>query len=179
LHGQVFNEPAKAEETVEAMKSLLALISSRLEGIDDQDKKTALELFGQPNKVGGNQGTAQILFDLIKVDNLGQAWPKDVVDISLEKLVDLNPDILFIFGPSPYDSKDLSRNAQLRQIKAIESNSVYKLPVWSTYSPRLASLAALMAQAAYPDKFEDLNINKIIQEYLLKIFGVETPAELK
>jgi len=48
----------------------------------------------------------------------------------------------------------------------------YKLPRWSTWSPRLAPIALYMAMKLYPEQFQDVNFEKVADRFYQKVFGI-------
>lgn len=173
LHGRVFEAQQQVEAAIDEMEKIFSLIDSRLAGLEPQDRKTALWLFARPNRVAGGQGLSQVIFDAIGVKNQAEAWPDKTCDLSLEEIYARNPDLFFIWGSSPYGPEDLLHKRQWRRLKAVETGMVYKLPPWSTFSPRLAPLALMMAAAAYPERFEDVGVDSLVNDFYLKIYGFE------
>jgi iron complex transport system substrate-binding protein len=160
------------------MEKIFQIVATRLENLEENKQKRAFWLFSKPNNVGGRKGTPQALFDLIKVKNLAPEDSDKYVELTLEEIYRQNPDLLFIWGHSSYSSSDLLDNRQWRHLMAIQNEDVYKVPAWSTFSPRLAPLSIWMAAKAYPDRFKDLDVQQIMNDFFLKVYNLKETHEL-
>jgi iron complex transport system substrate-binding protein len=171
LHGQIFEAEAKIETAIVEMEKIFSLLALKLAGLSEADKKSALWLFTQPNKVAGGAGVSQVIFDLIRVKNGAGNWPKKIIDLNLETIHQINPNFIFIWGDSHYAPGDLLKRGEWRQIEAVETRQVYKAPPWSTFSPRLAPLALMMAAKVYPEKFQDIDVEGVVNSFYYKLYG--------
>lgn len=98
--------------------------------------------------------------------------PSRNADVSVERIINWNPDIIFIWGSAGYDETWIYNNSQWKFIKAVRERKVYKLPHWSTWSPRLAPIVLYMAIKTYPEVFGDVNFEKMVDEFYQKVFGL-------
>jgi iron complex transport system substrate-binding protein len=178
LHGEVFDARDKIEKAISDMRLIFELIENKLSGLTEAEKKTAYWLFLKPNHVGGRKGLTQTLFDLIKVKNLAPEGSNDSVELPLETINAQNPELIFLWGNAPFKPEDLAANPQWRQVDAIKNNHVYKMPHWSTISPRLAPQALLMASMAYPDRFSDIDVGKVIENFYLSVYGLADSSKV-
>ena len=80
--------------------------------------------------------------------------------------------MIFIWGNAGYGAQDIIDNPQWRFIKAVREKRVYKLPEWTTWSPRLALVALWMAQKAYPEDFEDISFYNVADNFYRKLFNI-------
>ncbi|MCD6548567.1 MAG: ABC transporter substrate-binding protein, partial [Thermodesulfobacterium sp.] len=93
-------------------------------------------------------------------------------DVSIERILLWNPDVIFIWGYAGYTPEWILNNSQWEHIKAVKNKQVYKLPHWSTWSPRVALVALYMAMKIYPEYFKDINFEKIADNFYRKVFGI-------
>lgn len=172
LHGKVFEAEAEIEAAIGAMEAMFGLIGERLSGLPDDDRRTAYWLFLKPNHVGGRRGLTQTLFDLIRVENLAPEGSGDSVELPLETIVLRDPEIIFIWGNAPFSPDDVSANPQWRHVGAVKNDRIWKMPQWSTISPRLAPQALMMAALAYPERFADVDVGAAVDEFYLSVYNL-------
>ena len=170
LYGRLFGKGKRAEEIIEEINKMLQLIKEKVKDI--KDKKMVVYLSGRQTRVGGGRG---IMNDMIKICggiNPAAVIKKDTYDVSIEKIIEWNPECIFIWGYAGYSEEDIIGNPQWRYIKAVKDKNVYKLPKWSTWSPRIAPIALWMAIKIYPERFQDISYKKLITAFYKKIFGI-------
>ena len=90
----------------------------------------------------------------------------------MEQIIAWNPDVIFIWGNAKYDVQSILENPQWRHIEAVMHRAVYKAPKWSNWSPRIAPLALWMAKKTYPYYYRDVDLNRITDDFMRKVFGV-------
>ena len=93
-------------------------------------------------------------------------------EVSIEQIIRWNPDILFIWGSSRYGRQEILGNPQWQAVAAVRSKRVYKMPVWSTWSPRLAPEALWMAAKLYPDAFGEVDVMQEIDSFYHDVYGI-------
>lgn len=149
--------------------SLLKLVESKSANI--KHKKSAIYLWDKPNKIAGNQGMIADMLNKIGVRNLGDNINLDSVELNMEKIIALNPEIIFIWGAAKYSVDDILANPKFKNIKAIKDRAVYKMPLWDNWGPRIVETTLLAASLAYKDKYSDINVTKLIDDLNIKLFG--------
>lgn len=172
LHGKLFGKEKRAEEIIKETEKMLNLIRKRVSAIPYYEKRKVLHLGGKPTTVSGKIGITNDVIELIGGINVGKEINARNADVSVERIIKWNPDIIFIWGSAGYDENWIYNNSQWRFIKAVRERKVYKLPRWSTWSPRLAPIALYMAIKTYPEYFKDINFEKEIDGFYKKIFGI-------
>ncbi len=95
-----------------------------------------------------------------------------ITDIPIEQIISVNPDVIFIWGYAKFEAQDILDNSQWKNIKAVREGRVYKVPDWSTWSPRHSAVTLWMAAKTYPEYFKDIDIEKIIDTFYRKVFGI-------
>ena len=83
--------------------------------------------------------------------------PQTSLDVSMEQIVAWNPDVIFIWGYAGYTAESILGNPQWRSVTAVKQGKVYKAPLWSTWSPRVAPIVLWMAMKTYPESFSDVD----------------------
>ena len=172
IYGKLFEKEKKAEETIKEMKKIFNLIKRRITNIPPEKRKKILHLGGKPTTVSAGIGITNDLINLIGGINPASVIKKRNVEVSVEKILVWNPDVIFIWGNAGYNENWLFENLQWKHIKAVRMKQVYKLPNWSTWSPRVALVALYMAIKAYPEYFKDIDFEKIADNFYRKVFGI-------
>ncbi|MEJ5226703.1 ABC transporter substrate-binding protein [Thermodesulfovibrio sp.] len=172
MHGKLFGKEKRVEEVIREMEKIFKLISEKVSKIPPQKRKKVIHLGGAPTRVSGALGVTNDIIKIAGGVNPAETFIQRHIDVSLEKIVQWNPDLIFIWGSAGYDESWLYNNSQWRFIKAVQTKQIYKLPKWSTWSPRLAPIALYMAMKIYPEAFRDINFEKVIDDFYKKVFGI-------
>ena len=172
MEGKLFGREKQVEGAIAKMEEIFSLIRSRTANIAIARRKKAIYLTGKPSKVNGRVGVTNDLFTMMGLDNGGREINERSSEVSLERIVFWNPDMIFIWGSARYSAADLMNNPQWRHIKAIRNRDVHKEPRWGTWSPRLAPIALWMAATAYPEQFRDIDVTKTIDKFYRDVYGI-------
>lgn len=172
MHGIIFGKEKRVEEVIREMEKVFKLITKRVSKIPVEKRKKVIHLGGSPTRVSGALGVTNDIIKIAGGVNPAETFIQRHIDVSLEKIVQWNPDLIFIWGSAGYDESWLYNNSQWRFIKAVQNRQVYKLPKWSTWSPRLAPIALYMAMKIYPEAFRDINFEKVADDFYKKVFGL-------
>ncbi len=172
LHGKVFGKERRANEIIFEMDKILKLIKDRVKKIQPEKRKKVLHVVHTPTRVSAGIGITNEMIKIMGAINPAEIINNNFIEISMEKLFEWNPDVIFIWGNAGYDESLLYNNSQWSQIKAVKNREVYKLPKWSTWSPRVAPITLYMAMKVYPEVFNDLNFEKVVDEFYKKVFGI-------
>jgi len=173
-HGVVFGKEKEAERVIKEMRKVLNLIEKRTFKIPFSKRKKVIWLHSDPTSVAGGNG---IINDtLVKIGGINPAaslFPQSsIAKTSLETLIKLNPDVIFIWGAAPFSPLDLINNPQWNYIKAVKERKVYKLSALTTFSPRHVIDMLHIAMKVYPEEFRDIDFEKIADNFYRKVFGV-------
>ncbi|MFH1027226.1 MAG: ABC transporter substrate-binding protein [Pseudomonadota bacterium] len=172
MQGKLFGKEKKIETAIVKMDEMFDLIRKRTATIPPANRKKALYLTGKQTRVNGRIGVTQDLFTMMGIENAAQELGERSADVSLEKIISWNPDLVYIWGSARYSAADLIKNPQWRHIRAIKSGEVYKAPKWGTWSPRLAPITLWMAAKAYPERFRDIDVTKTIDKFYRDVYGI-------
>jgi iron complex transport system substrate-binding protein len=186
--GQVFGKEESARRLASYLESEVKLVSDRTKGIRDADKPRVL-LFGlNPNvRRSGGSGTAFGRRDiqshmLEEVVHARNAFQDDSFsrELNTEQVLALNPDV-FILPTSngyhpPRELYDTADFANLGVLKAIHERRISALP-WSPCNcdQRLEYPVnvMVMAKAAYPQLFSDINLEDWMIRFFRNVYRVD------
>ncbi len=172
LYGKLFGKEKRAEEVINEMNKMFNFIKSRVSTVPSYKKKKILHLEDKPTTVLGRIGVTNDIIKIIGGINVAENINARYARVSIERIIKWNPDVIFIWGYAGYNESWLYNNSQWRFVKAVKNHQVYKLPHWSSWSPRLAIIALYMAMKVYPEQFKDVNFEKIVDSFYKKVFGI-------
>jgi len=172
MHGKLFKKEKITEEVITQMNRIFKIINERVSKIPPDKRKKVIHLGGAPTRVSAGLGVTNDIIKIAGAINPAGAIMQRNVDVSVEKIIQWNPDVVFIWGSAGYDESWLYNNSQWRFINAVKRHQVYKLPRWSTWSPRLAPIALYMAMKIYPEYFRDIKFEKVADDFYRKVFGI-------
>ncbi|WRC63146.1 ABC transporter substrate-binding protein [Helicobacter pylori] len=152
------------------MQETLDFIARAFENVK---KKKGVELFHKANKISGHQALDSDILEKGGIDNFGLKYVKfGRADISVEKIVKENPEIIFIWWISPLSPEDVLNNPKFATIKAIKNKQVYKLPTMDIGGPRAPLISLFIALKAHPEAFKGVDINAIVKDYYKVVFDL-------
>ena len=172
IHGSIFGKEAKAEACIAEMEKVFSLVKEKVSPIRPEARRKVLWLLGKPNTVACSLAVSNDLIKLMGGTNPAATISQTSLDVSMEQIVAWNPDVIFIWGYAGYTAESLLSNAQWRSVKAVKQHKVYKAPLWSTWSPRVAPVVLWMAMKTYPESFADVDGDKIFDEFYRQVFGI-------
>ncbi|WP_421909051.1 ABC transporter substrate-binding protein [Methanolacinia petrolearia] len=186
LLGEVFGEEEEAERIVETMRSRIDFITERTGNISEKEKVNVL-YFGAPTNAfdkGGvgyafGNGTIELALmeKIVNANNVFKDNGRNL--ISSEQLISLDPDKIILSTWSGYHPPrqlyDEELYGNIQEMRAIKSGEVYSLAATPCKSERLKFPVNVMiaAKAIYPERFEDIDLETWIREYIVELYGTD------
>ena len=166
--GEVMDTQEKAEKVVSLVNEKCGLVTGVVSDIphDERPKACLVSGTGRVSKVRSYWGTPFYESGALTIlEDLGSS------EITVEKLLDWNPDFLFITnsGPRGGSTSSLSltieqvlEDPRLQTIPAVKNGSVYYITGNCNYRPFQRIIVGMMylAKIFYPDEFKDLDLEK-------------------
>ncbi len=194
--GSVFGKEAEAGELAEYLEGQLNLVSERTKDAPDYEKPRVLILGLSPSarKEGGagqvfGLDTIESYFieDLVHAKNAYQD-PGYFKTLNAEQLLALDPDSIVLCTASGYhpprELYEAPYYQNLQEMRAVGDRNVTALP-WSpcNCAKRLEYPIDVMviAKAAYPDRFQDIDLSEWLLDFYQNVYGVdrETAEKLR
>lgn len=172
LHGRLFNREKRTEFVINRMDEIFRLIRQRVATIPQEKRKRCLWLGGKPTTVACGIGVTNDIFKMIGCMNPAGDIQERNRDVSLERIITWDPDVIFIWGNAGYPTETVTKGPQWASVKAVRENRVYRAPEWSTWSPRLAPIALWMAMKTYPEYFRDIDFDRVANRFYMDVFGI-------
>ncbi len=185
FYGYLFNAKDRAEKYVKFLDRVTGLVRQRTKDIPKDAKKTVFQGYNPSHLVtlGGDTfmqehiELAGCLNAAETITTLGAqtGLHSGLGEVSMEQVLDWNPDILVInYGTSD----DLYTDPQWNKIKAVQDQQIFFQPAGIFIFNRPTAESAVifplwLASTAYPDRFQDLCINCIVKEFYKEILGFD------
>lgn len=178
--GRLFQKEDRVREVRAAMEETMDLIRERVSNIPRGERRRVLFLWQKPTRVSGSGGLVQDVLRTIGAENAAGVLRASYSEVSMERILEWDPETVFIWGHAQYQPETLLRSAQWRTVSAVKSGRIYKAPAADTWSPSVCMLALWMAQKTYPERFQDVRMRDAYRDFHSKCFGIapgETPFE--
>jgi iron complex transport system substrate-binding protein len=186
--GELFQQKAKAEKLADFLTSTEMMIRRRTENIPESDRPSLLYLGLRPDirKAGGagavhgaDTAESYIIEEVVHARNAWQGRGSGV-PMSAEQIYALDPDVIILptangYHPS-FELYESPSYAVLQELRAVKARKAYALP----WSPMNASRRLeypldmlIMAKAAYPHIFQDINVYEFALAFYQNIYDVD------
>lgn len=170
--GRLLGQPERAEQVTQLMDRNLEALRQRLAKIPAAAHPRVVWLWGKPTTITGNKGVVGELIPLAGGINLGRQVDNFNQELSMETLVELNPDVVLIWGSASYGVADLLRDPKWQTIRAVKTGRVFKASRGSTWSPRVVVLAWWMAHCFFPQEISPAEYRQTVDAFYRECFGI-------
>lgn len=101
--------------------------------------------------------------------NAAQGVTGNMKAVSMEQVLQWNPDIIIVGQTGSDGASTIKNDPEWKNVKAVQDGKVYNNPVgvfgWDRYSPEEVLQLQWAAKTLNPDKFKNLDMNKIVRDY--------------
>ncbi|NFA59871.1 ABC transporter substrate-binding protein [Clostridium sporogenes] len=185
--GEIFDKQEKANEYVEFINKNLNMIKERVKDIKPEEKvKVYWEEHSDYKSASKGSAGAEML-DIAGVENIAGKEPVAYPQVNKEWIVERNPQVVVKLGtsklPLGYEEKDTNRIEKYankiitrtgwNKIDAVKNKKVYIMSNEIGTSTRSVVGIYYLAKWCYPDKFKDLNSERVHKELLEKFYNVK------
>jgi len=177
--GAIFEKEQESSATIERMEEIFSLIRKKAVNISNANKRSVLWLGSKSTVVIGKNEPINDIVLMAGGWNPAAVINQNSAEVSVEQIILWNPDVIFITGHATYSAKDILNNPQWKHVRAVREGRVYKAPQWSTWSPRLAPVALWMAGRIYPERYRDVNQERIIDDFFRAVFHIPYARVMK
>ena len=184
--GAVFGKEQKASELAEYLESQTQMIFERTKDIPDSERPTVIVFGASPTsrQAGGAgmvRGTDMIesyfIEEIVHAKNAFRNAGRPT--ISAEQLLALDPDAIVLDTCMGYHPPEELYSAPYYQnvgeLSAIKNHRVYALP-WTCRSTKRLEYpihVMVIAKAAYPERFADIDLGEWLLDYYKNVYGVD------
>lgn len=193
--GEVFGKEEEADKIASKLESRQETIRERTQNIPDEEKTDVL-VFGL-SPMHRTQTSAGIAWGLkttesymvenvVNAKNAFRSGLGSFEVVSTEQVLAMDPDVIVIgtaahYAP-PEELYEASYYKNLRELQAVKNHRVVSLP----YTPRNSARRLeypidlmVIAKAAYPEKFGDIDLNEWILSFYQDVYGVDRDVAVR
>ncbi|MGQ9485330.1 MAG: ABC transporter substrate-binding protein [Desulfosoma sp.] len=98
-----------------------------------------------PTTVKGKRSIMHEIMTRLGAVNHAKNMDVRTMDVPFERILEWRPELILTGGYAHYGPEWFLQRPQWHAIPAVRHRHVYKLPTWSTASPRVASMSLFMA----------------------------------
>ena len=183
FYGAVFGKEARAEKYLNYLQRTVDLVKSRTKDIPTNKRKVVFNGYSANHLVtlGGDTFMQQRMelagcrnaAETILTTGIKEGLHTGLAEVSMEKVLGWNPDILVIDFGTP---AEIYSNPKWRSINAVKNRMVFQQPIgifiWDRPTAESAVLHPLwLAKISYPDRFADIDMAREIKQFYREIMS--------
>ncbi|MCZ6103699.1 ABC transporter substrate-binding protein [Campylobacter ureolyticus] len=175
LLGKISDKEDNAKELVNYIKNSQNELKEYTKNIKDKIK---LYMANPKYQTYGSGKYTSIIFKRAGGENVAAKDIKGYKQVSAEKILSWNPDIIFVQARYSSVVDELKNDKSLKNLDAIKNNKIYLMPeyakAWGYPTPEAMSIGEFwIAKKLYPDIFKDFDLDKKVKEYYKKFYQFE------
>ena len=190
FYGRAFHKEARAENYIQYLQRTVDLVQSRTKDIPQNKRKVVFNGYSSNHLVTlGGDTFMQRQIELAGCRNAAEKIPTSgtregglhtgLAEVSMEKVLEWNPDMLIIDFGSPAELYD---SPKWKSINAVKNKKIFKQPIgifiWDRPTAESAVLHPLwLAKMAYPERFADVNLVQEIKRFYREIMSFNLTDE--
>jgi len=174
LLGKALNLEKEAEIIDEQFTKILTLIN-RSNNIPQAEKK---KVYFANSTLFNTVGEGMLQTDMIQLAgglNPAQDVKSGFIESSPEQLIIWNPDIIITSHFFSGNDEQLLTEPRYQSVNAFDSDSIYRFPSnlepWDFPSPACYPGVLWLSEKIYPERYEDVSIKEIINNFYESIYG--------
>ncbi|ADN35286.1 periplasmic binding protein [Methanolacinia petrolearia DSM 11571] len=186
--GDVFGKKEQAAEIAEYLESQVGLVEERTSDIAENEKPSVL-MFGlsATHRAQGGAGVVQglgttesyMIEDVVNAKNAYRSEGTWQI-VNTEQVLALDPDVIVLCTAWGYHPMDELYNATyysaLSELTAVKNERVMSLPFMPCNCDKRLEYpieVMVIAKAAYPELFEDIELEEWLIEFYMNVYGVD------
>ena len=189
LISEIFPDNDKSEIVQQYSEETYNLVQERVANLSDEERERVFFLFQYSDTTlltSGQKFFGQFWANAIGAINVAEELTTDnSVAVNMEQVYAWNPSLIFITNFTTAGPEDLYQNTvgnyDWSVVDAVQNQRVYKMPLgmYRSYTPGVDTPITLLwlAQTAYPELFDDIDITAETKAYYQEVFGIELTDE--
>lgn len=157
--GKIFDKNEEAASIVHNMQQEIEYVTNKTASYIKRPRVLVIEFLGKNVTVYNEKTLAGNIVEQLNGDLLG----KNNHNISIEQVVDYNPDVIFVVVIEAYYGREQSvvdrvvQHEGLQNIKCVKNKRVYPLPLYAIYSSGVRTLDGIkiLSRSMYPELYEE------------------------
>lgn len=178
----VLGKKDKGEEMIAVTQKSRKLVAERLADIP-QDKRVATYMANPDLTTYGKGKYTGLMMERAGGRNVANSI-SGFKQVTMEDVLKWNPAVIFVQERYPAVVDDIKATASWQTIDAVKAGKIYLMPeyakAWGYPMPEAMSLGELwMAKELYPDRFQDIDMQKEADSYYKEFYRTEYRAAQK
>ncbi|EFO1593612.1 ABC transporter substrate-binding protein [Escherichia marmotae] len=181
LIGNIINKPEEAKALIKATENGRNIVSERLQNLPEEKRIRAYMANPELTTYGSGKYTG-LMMKHAGVVNVAASTIKGFKQVSMEQVIAWNPQVIFVQNRYPGVVNEIRSNPQWQVIDAVKNHRVYLMPeyakAWGYPMPEAMGIGELwMAKKLYPEKFNDIDMHKIANDWYRKFYRTNYQGE--
>lgn len=181
LIGNIINKPEEAKALIKATENGRNIVSERLQNLLEEKRIRAYMANPELTTYGSGKYTGLMMKHAGAV-NVAASTIKGFKQVSMEQVIAWNPQVIFVQNRYPGVVNEIRSNPQWQVIDAVKNHRVYLMPeyakAWGYPMPEAMGIGELwMAKKLYPEKFNDVDMHKIANDWYRKFYRTNYQGE--
>ncbi|WP_065106366.1 ABC transporter substrate-binding protein, partial [Escherichia coli] len=181
LIGNIINKPEEAKALIKATENGCRMVSNRLQLLPEEQRVRAYMANPELTTYGSGKYTGLMMKHAGAV-NVAASTIKGFKQVSIEQVIEWNPQVIFVQNRYPAVVNEIQSSPQWQVIDAVKNHRVYLMPeyakAWGYPMPEAMGIGELwMAKKLYPDKFNDVDMHKIVNDWYRTFYRTDYQGE--
>lgn len=172
--GELLGKEERAQEFIDLYGETYEEIKSYQDEVAEAEKPKVLYLRNSELRLQGNDNFIKEAMEMAGADNVAA----DISDISMEEILEINPDIIFLSWFDDFTPDDLYENRIDGQdwstVNAVINKKVYKTPMgiyrWDAPGVEIPLMMKWLAVMCQPEIFSDMDMKQEVTDYFQEYF---------
>lgn len=177
LIGEVVERKAQAEELIRYTFSARAKANAPVADIPD-DKRVRVYMANPDLNTYGSGKYTGLMMKHAGALNVAAASVKGARQVSLEQVLQWDPQVIFVQDRYPEVVKQIQNDPQWQSIDAVKNHRVWLMPeyakAWGYPMPEALAIGELwMAKKLYPSRYRNVDVDAKAQDYYQRFYRVK------
>ncbi|AGB77967.1 ABC-type Fe3+-hydroxamate transport system, periplasmic component [Enterobacteriaceae bacterium strain FGI 57] len=174
LIGEVVNREKQADELIRYTFSARQKFNAPVADIPE-DKKVRVYMANPDLNTYGSGKYTGLMMQHAGAMNVAAATVKGARQVSLEQVLQWNPQVIFVQDRYPEVVKEITTDPQWQTIDAVKNHRVWLMPeyakAWGYPMPEALAIGELwMAKKLYPERYKNVDVDAQAQDYYQRFY---------
>lgn len=177
LIGEVVNRKKQADELIRYTFSARQKFNAPVAEIAE-DKKVRVYMANPDLNTYGSGKYTGLMMQHAGAMNVAAATVKGARQVSLEQVLQWNPQVIFVQDRYPEVVKEITTDPQWQAIDAVKNHRVWLMPeyakAWGYPMPEALAIGELwMAKKLYPERYKNVDVDAQAQDYYQRFYRTD------
>lgn len=177
LIGAVVNRDKQADELIRYTFSARQKFNAPVADIPE-DKKVRVYMANPDLNTYGSGKYTGLMMQHAGAMNVAAATVKGARQVSLEQVLQWNPQVIFVQDRYPDVVKEITTDPQWQAIDAVKNHRVWLMPeyakAWGYPMPEALAIGELwMAKKLYPERYKNVDVDAQAQDYYQRFYRTD------